>query len=596
MDTNRKSAGRSVIGRTVLATVVAIAALSFNHSASTVAAREAGIDCAVPGEPRLETAQQIRNGRLKLGPFPTFRLPANPTWRENPFRDVNWAFRYHTLRWVLPLIRTWLQTGDSWYVRRASYITRDWLRDNPRSAPRSSAAWGDLQTAWRAMVLACFVESVPGATWARTALGQHGRVLALSSFYRGAGNHALGQNRALIVAGCLLRRGDWIRIGVARLTRLVVGSVDSQGVTNEQAVFYQLYNYQGYSGAADRLRQCGRSVPSALRRIDRMPEFLAHATLPDRSYWMLGDTSRLRAATLRGSGAEFAATGGASGRRPADLFRAFGAGFAFGRSGWGDRRAWADEAAYSVRFGPGVRFHGHADHASLTLYAYGKRLIDDSGMFTYNNNGWRAFAMGRRAHNVVTVDGLSYRASSRASLAYSRTNAQRDELVVVDRGYAGVAQRRRILFSRVGGYLVVEDRLSSRAARTFRQHWHLDVGSAPVVGGRTVRTNRTSGNLRIIQLAVRPSVRVVKGRVAPIQGWISETLSHRRAAPVVIGSARGRSVRYLTLLVPTRGATDPVRVTNVRLTSAGWSFDIDVAGTRERVRASAWNSTITPLP
>ncbi len=60
-----------------------------------------------PASHRLETAGQIRRGRLKLGPFPIFRLPSNPTWRENPFRDVNWAFRYHTLRWVVPLIRTW---------------------------------------------------------------------------------------------------------------------------------------------------------------------------------------------------------------------------------------------------------------------------------------------------------------------------------------------------------------------------------------------------------------------------------------------------------------------------------------------------------
>ena len=267
MDTPTKSAARTAIGRTVLAAIVAIAALSTTHPNARAAARQPGIDCAMPGEPRLETAAQIRRGHLKLGPFPVFRLPVNPTWRENPYRDNNWAFRYHTLRWVVPLIRTWNATGDAWYVRRATYLTRDWLRDNPRSAPRSRAAWGDLQTAWRAMVLACFIETVPGATWARTALIAHARVLALSSFYRGTGNHALGQDRALIVAGCVLRRSDWVRLGVARLTRLVVGSVDSQGVTNEQAVFYQLYNYQGYQGAADRLRQCGRAVPSALRRI-----------------------------------------------------------------------------------------------------------------------------------------------------------------------------------------------------------------------------------------------------------------------------------------------------------------------------------------
>jgi hypothetical protein len=576
--------------------VVAMAALSSVRPDALRAASEPGIDCTLAGAPKLEAAEEIRRGRLTLNPFPAARLPANPTWRENPFRDVSWVFRYHTMRWILPLIRTWHRTGDTWYIRRATFLLRDWLRDNPRSRPAVRAAWNDLGTAWRTIVLACYVEAVPGATWARTALAQHARVLTLASFYSGAGNHALGQNRALIVAGCVLRRADWVRLAVDRLTSLVVRSVDAQGASNEQAVYYQLYNYQGYKAVADRLRQCGRTVPSRLARIDRMPAFLAHATLPDGTYWMLGDTARYRAVSIPGTIAEFAATGGAEGPRPTSAFRRYSAGYAFGRSGWGVRRAFRDEAAYSVRYGPGRRFHGHADHASVTLYGYGKRLIDDSGMFTLNSNAWRSFATGRRAHNVVTVDGLAYDARSRASLTYSRTSAQRDDLVVVDRGYAGVAQRRRILFSRVGGYLVVEDRLTSRATRTFRQLWHLDVGTAPVASGRTVRTTRASGNLRIVQLAARPTIRIVKGQRAPIQGWISETLRYRRAAPVAIGTVRGRSVRYLTLLVPTRGPNDPVRVTNVRLTSTGWSFDIDVAGTRERVRATEWNSTITALP
>jgi hypothetical protein len=596
METQVKSAARSVIGRTVLAMVVAIAALSTVPPRVGQAADEPGVDCNLAGAPKLEAAVQIRRGRLTLDPFPATRLPLNPTWREDPFRDVNWVYRYQTMRWVLPLIRMWHRTDDAWYIRRASYLLRDWLRDNPRHAPAVRAAWNDLATAWRTIVIACFVEAVPGSTWARTALAQHARVLTLASFYRGAGNHALGQNRALIVAGCVLRRQDWVTLGARRTTSLVVRSVDSQGVTNEQSVFYQLYNYLGYDAVADRLRLCDRAVPSQLARIDKMPDFLAHATLPDRTYWMLGDTARKVASRLAGTAAEYSATAGASGTRPRALFRAFGAGFAFGRSGWGDRRAYRDEAAYSVRYGPGLRFHGHADHASVTLYAYGKRLIDDSGLFTLNRNAWRAYATGRRAHNVVTVDGLGYAAGTTASLLYSRTDASRDELVVVDRGYAGVTQKRRILFSRVGGYLVVEDRLRSGVARTFRQHWHLDVGTAPVVSGRTVRTTRASGNVRIIQLAVRPSTRIVKGRLSPIQGWISENLRNRRAAPVAIGSVRGRSVRYLTLLVPTRGPNARVNVTNVRLTSAGWSFDIDVAGARERVRATAFNSSITRLP
>ena len=139
MDTQRKSARRSVIGRTVLAMVVAKAALTTIPPKVSAATGEPGIDCMVPGAPKISQALDIRRGRLKLGPFPTFRLPLNPTWRENPFRDVNWTYRYHTLTWTLPLIRTWHRTGDAGYIRRASFLLRDWLRDNPRSAPRSRA-------------------------------------------------------------------------------------------------------------------------------------------------------------------------------------------------------------------------------------------------------------------------------------------------------------------------------------------------------------------------------------------------------------------------------------------------------------------------
>jgi hypothetical protein len=600
---------RHVLGRLFVAAVLATGTLAADPGGAAArslpqariatsllaiaAASEPGADCTPFGGPSLRMADELRDGRLKLSPFPSWRLPTNPTWRENPFRDVNWVFRYHSLRFVLPLLRMWHRTRDAWYLRRAIYLTRDWIADNPRSAPASRAAWSDHATAWRGLVLACMVQTVPSATWARTALATHARLLAQPWFYVWHGNHALGQDRALIAAGCTLRRGDWVRLARDRLARLVVESVDSQGVTNEQAVFYQFYNYSGYKSAEDRLTRCGYAPPPALARIDRMPGFLAHATLPDGTYVMLGDTARRPAGRIVGTWAEFAATRGLSGPKPPTAFSRYSAGFAFGRTGWGERRPYADEAMFSLRYGPGRRFHGHADHGSVTLYGYGKRLIDDSGMFTLNLNRWHAFAIGRTAHNVVTVDGVSYRASSSASMSWSRTGLRRDDMTVLDRGYSGVTLRRRVVFSRNVGYLVVEDRVSALSSRTFRQLWHLDVGTAPVVAGRTIRSTRASGNVRIIQLAVRPSVRIVKGRYSPVQGWISETLSQKRPAPVVEAVARGRTVRYLTLVVPTRGPNDRVAVTNLRLSNAGWSFDIDVAGIREHVQATAWNSTIT---
>ena len=97
---------------------------------------------------------------------------------------MNWVFRYQSLRFILPLIRTWHRTGDSWYIRRAVFLVRDWIADNPRSAPRIPAPPGAImQTAWRAMVLACIVQALPAPPGPATALASHARLLATPSFY-----------------------------------------------------------------------------------------------------------------------------------------------------------------------------------------------------------------------------------------------------------------------------------------------------------------------------------------------------------------------------------------------------------------------------
>src|SRR6266576_3075984 len=49
-----------------------------------IAAAEPGLDCTPPGGTMsLALDNEIRRGRLTLPPFPSTRLPRDPTWREN---------------------------------------------------------------------------------------------------------------------------------------------------------------------------------------------------------------------------------------------------------------------------------------------------------------------------------------------------------------------------------------------------------------------------------------------------------------------------------------------------------------------------------
>lgn len=539
-------------------------------------------------------ADALLANRYTIGRHPAVTLPANPRWNENPLKSRNWEYTYHTLRFVLDLLSAGQGSGGEKYLERARFLLRDWIQDNPPGAGRSIFSWNDHATAWRAEVLVCAAEVLPRQAWLDDALVVHGAKLATPAFYRGEGNHALNQNVALLDIGCRLKRPDWTDLARRRLAALVVNSVDAQGVTNEQAVFYEMYNWRHYDRARRRLEDCGLPPPPELDRIDKMPDFLANATLPNGQYVMLGDSGRTAATPIRGTTAEFAATGGNTGKHPASVFATYKAGFVFGRSGWGDERPFADESAYSVRFGPGLKWHGHADGGSVTLFALRARLLEDPGIFTLNFDAWRRFAVGRSAHNVVTVDGRTFDASRPTALVRSSTRPSGDEVVVHSFGYAGVDATRRIVYSRGLGYLVVEDRLRARSWINTRQLWHLAEDAKPAVVGTSVGSKLATPHVRIIQLVVTRKPEIVIGRRDPVQGWISYYTDHRTPAPTIEVRSGGTAVRYITLLAPAKKDAD-VSVSDVRVTVSGFSFLVTVNGQSERVTATASTATVAPV-
>ena len=439
--------------------------------------------------------------RYTFPPHPTVRLPADPAWNENPLRDRNWESQFHSLRFLWTLTTAWSQTGDGRYLDRALWLAADWYQDNPRSDPPSVWSWSNHPTAFRAMVYACLGEIVPVEGWLLAALRLHGRTLADPDFYVQHGNHALNQNLGLLEVGCLLGRQDWLDLAANRLAALVTESVDTAGVTNEQSIFYQAYNFTRYNAAAIRLAACGEPIPAGFERVALMPGFLAHGTLPNGQYEMLGDTEAKPGLVVPGTTAEFAATKGASGPTPDQTAVTFAAGFAFVRTGWGETVPYEDEIAFSLRYGPGTRLHGHADGTALTLYGYGRRLLLDSGKVHIQPQ--RVAPLLSEPPSLTTswtASGLAFDDSRPTALTLRRITPTMVDLAVRNRGYAGVDDRRRVVISRALGFAIVEDRLTSSTKRTYRQLWHLAPGSAPTATGGRVRTHLDRGNVLIRQL------------------------------------------------------------------------------------------------
>jgi hypothetical protein len=328
-----------------------------------------------------------------------------------------------------------------------------------------------------------------------------------------------------------------------------------------------------------------------------MVRMLAHATQPDGQYVMIGDTSDRSAWPVAGSVAEFAATGGTGGQRPSSEIASFRAGYIFGRTGWGDSRPFSDEAAFSLRFGGPRQFHGHRDAGAVTLYGHSSRLVLDPGIFTYeDDSAFKDYMRSHAAHNVVSVAGLTARGSAVSPLRRQRTDATTVEALVDVRVYEGVSYRRRVVFSRHLGYLVVEDRLSSSRQRTYRQLWHLRENSAPVTKGARTWTRRKGGDVLVWQLLAAPQPRIIKGRTDPVQGWVSYEYGSPIPAPVIQTSKSGRSARFITLIAPFVGGAPPVDIKQLSITSSGFRVVVDIDGRRERVMANGSGAWIERLP
>lgn len=566
---------------------------------ASVLAADLPIECptrrVVDGSDRrvLRRADALLHDRYRLGDHPEVTLPHDLTWREDPLHDANWLVRFHGLSWVRTLLDAWRISGRQRYAGRATAVIHDWLADNPRSAPRSGWSWYDQSTGIRASTIACAAAMLGMTGPMRDGLAVHGRLLASPGFYVGVGNHALDQDIGLMDAAHALGRADWLAIAARRVGTLVVRSVSEAGVTNEQSVGYQRYNYQRYAAMRDRLRAYGAGVPAAFDRIDRMPAFLGWATLPDATYDTIGDTNRDAAWAIPGTIAEYAATGGAAGPHPGSSVRLYRHdGWLFARTGWGEERPLAEEVAWSLRFGPSPYIHGHADGGSITLWGDGARQVVDPGKFTYTAGRWHDWFQGREAHNVVVADGLPDAGASTRLVAWHENGSRIDVTVATTQG-TGTTIVRRVLFSRGGGWLLVEDRARSSAVRTWRQRWHLPEDAHPVAAGRQVTTAHPGGDL-LIRSLTGGDVQLVRGGSSPIEGWVSWRYGERVAAPVAEVVRRGTAARWLTLLV-TGPETPDATVSGVELTADGYRLTIATRGRTESVVVTADGSSVTTV-
>jgi hypothetical protein len=571
MRTLNRARLRVVAAAAIAATVVPLALATSPASASPLGPFSC-LPTAGIGSGTEAQADRLMAGYLTIPGFREVYIgTGHINWGMNPFRSVVWQKYFTSLRWTDLLTSWYIRHPDRHpaYLPRAERIATDWAAYNPPGGgPAGAVAWTGMYAGQRATVYSC-LHSL-NSSYGVAPLRAMGPWLANTAHDPGDWNQGVDFNLGLLAAGCVTGTSTWAAHARSRLESMATSTIDPSGAVGEEAPGYGPYLYKELGLGADRLQQCLGTDESGMQsQRSKLLTFLGWATMPNGIISEIGDTVRQAPpapptyADAGNSVSEWAASLGAAGIHPAAAAVVYNrAGYAFGRTGWDPFTAGA---YYSLRFGPGRKLHGHNDHEQLTFYAYGKQLLMDSGLWGYTSGAFRDYLLSPSAHNVVTLPGVSFNATAATSLLRSNGSQSAWQWYELsDTAYGGRTRMRETLVNLSGTpFAMVYDRVSRATTGPIQQLWHLPPGTkVSLVGRGTAVATTADGKTQfyLVQLPVASAIPsgatgVVTGRTSPYQGWVSETLGHRSAAPVVVMSRYARSAGMFTALVPAPAGT-----------------------------------------
>ncbi len=516
--------------------------------------------CGNPRVLKFADADEIMAGRLTIPNFRSVtidpRRDGRIDWSQDPYHHPSWQTAFLTGGWIGALVKRYLAEPDhpAAYRDRAAALLRGWLRQVPVKY-RSP------------YTLVCAAQIFPGQAWVE---GQIPRLVDyFAAHWQGPWNHGLRQDLDLLQIACGYPAGawggrpkKWRATAREQLIRAFAPNrlgpaIDRQGVVNEQSIGYAKFSYQWWTMADQRLAACSIALPSwIMKRVARIPVFVAHSTQPDGTIAQLGDTYQEVAHPAPGTPFEHGATRGVRGSPPRGRIAVYAAGYVFGRSGWGTSRPFGAESFYSLRFGRGRQVHGHHDHMSLTYFARGRNLIVDGGHTGYENGPYRAYLRSPEAHNVLTMPGVRFFGAAPTRLTRRAVGRAGQFFEFTDAAYGAGRRHRSVYVSQRPDFVLVFDRATG--ARRYQQLWHLDPALRVTAVHRTHAIATAPGaRLQIRRLPLpgqrvsAASTRVVTGQTRPFQGWVSRAMRSRTPAPVVTMTHRGPGAAILTLIAPT---------------------------------------------
>ncbi len=574
-----------------------------------------------PTTQRSAEADEILNDEITFD-LAKARMPRTEDGRlrwdyRSPNNDREWAWNLnrHYHLWIL--FDAYRQTGNPVYLERIDQDLRDWIVSSlPYPAKHNSAHdWRGLEVHHRAHRWAIFFYGCMKNPELRPAT----RLLMLASlvdhahylrhFHAGTGNWITMELSALCYLGAAwpeYKESDaWVKYSVATLNRQITSQVYPDGVQMELTSGYHyvtLNNFEKILLLNDHV-DLGLP-PTYAQNVQKMWNYLAWTMRPD-GYGLLNNdcdreylTPRIIDAAKRyqRSDWQYIATHGQCGDAPAaPPSRIFPwSGHLIMRSGWDKDALWA-----FFDIGPWGTGHQHNDKLHLSVAAFGRDLLVDSGIFSYSGlvaERFRAYARSSAGHNVILIDGCGQKGGPRKT---DTPLPQQDYAVEPEFDFgkgsfsdfadiAGSAEHTRAVKFLRGKYWVVVDKITTDRPRDIQVLWHFHPDCTVQTQNNVVFTaDADKGNLRLQPIgSISWQVQIVKGQEKPqMQGWYSPQYNNFTPAPTALYNAHiDQTSIFCWLLLPGKGPVPPAEVEILKITPQAIILGITHAGDTQNVQ------------
>ena len=446
------------------------------------------------------------------------RLPIDWVYQKS----TDWYEHKNFLNRGAPLgvpVDAYYNTGNAKWGRFFKDMFYDWVDANPKPEIMSRAdypSWRTLDSALRADWLvsrfdkATASRGIDDELWANYlySIWEHADYLKNDDF---DGGNWLAMTTTAVMRIALTfpefaDRKKWLEYGKSSFETNVLRDIRSDGKEVEDSPNYVCMAYTGMFSTLVSLEKAGVEVnPETRSRLNKVLDFVSAIVQPNGVFAQIGDGGGPIAYGLepmwryfKREDVRYVLTQGKEGTMPK------AASVNFPEGGWSVMRSAYDEKPYEnarqLVYKLSADSHGHRDVHQVTVCAYGRELLIDPGIASYEAADVERY-LHTAYHNTICIDGNS---STKAAGTLQRwfSNAGVDYLRGTHHGYKNLDHARSVLFVKPD-YWLVEDEITGEGEHTYQQNWHFpaDAGLQNVAaGGGVVTSYKSGGDLLLLPL------------------------------------------------------------------------------------------------